>query len=148
MNNVNSGGSLSARKDFKIVPGIPFTIHAIQFKKDKYGVQSPCLMISPVRILRNFTFLEEMVEQVLEEAKDTRILEQAPNDEIETFSREMGYTRYYSMRVYIKQCLIAKRKMSSSKRAYLTTEAIILEVLPYIDGNGILNYKTIKKVKI
>lgn len=143
----NKKTAWNRRKDFKIVPGVPFVVQAVQFKVDKWRLFSPCLMITPARKFGRFTFLEEMVEHVLEEAKSERIIKQEEDKIIEDLCRDLGYESYYGLRVNIKKCFATRKKLSSRSH-FLETENIELEILPYIDGKGELNYKTIRKVLI
>jgi hypothetical protein len=149
----NKKTAWNRRKDFKIVPGTPFLIQVVQFKTDKWGLFSPCLMITPARKSGRFTFLEEMIEQVLEEAKEAKIIKQEEDKIIEDLCHNVGYETYYALRVNIKKIFAKHTKMSHCKSGsksgkYLETESIELEVLPYIDEKGELNYKTIRKVVI
>jgi hypothetical protein len=143
----NKKTAWNRRKDFKIIPGVPFVVQAVQFKIDKWRLFSPCLMITPARKFGRFTFLEEMVEHVLEEAKSERIIKQEEDKIIEDLCRDLGYESYYGLRVNIKKCFATRKKLYSH-RHFLETENIELEILPYIDEKGELNYKTVRKVLI
>lgn len=143
----NKKTAWNRRKDFNIVPGVPFVVQAVQFKVDKWRLFSPCLMITPARKFGRFTFLEEMVEHVLEEAKSERIIKQEEDKIIEDLCRDLGYESYYGLRVNIKKCFATRKKLHSH-RHFLETENIELEILPYIDEKGELNYKTVRKVLI
>lgn len=145
----NKKKAWNRRKDFKIVPGAPFVVQAVQFKIDKWSLFSPCLMITPARKTGRFTFLEEMVEQVLEEAKEERVIKQEEDNVIEDLCHDVGYETYYALRVNIKR-IFAKRKNMTSLfcKKFLKTESIELEILPYINEKGELNYKTVRKIMI
>lgn len=144
----NKKTAWNRRKDFKIIPGVPFVVQAVQFKIDKWRLFSPCLMITPARKFGRFTFLEEMVEHVLEEAKSERIIKQEEDKIIEDLCRDLGYETYYNLRVRIKGGFAARKKLYSRNNNFLEAESIELEILPYIDEKGELNYKTIRKVLI
>lgn len=144
----NKKTAWNRRKDFKIVPGVPFVVQAVQFKIDKWNLFSPCLMITPARKFGRFTFLEEMVEHVLEEAKNERIIKQEEDKVIEDLCHDLGYETYYNLRVRIKGGFAARKKLYSRNNNFLEAESIELEILPYIDEKGELNYKTIRKVLI
>lgn len=151
--NFNKKTAWNRRKDFNIIPGLSFIIQAVQFKTNKWNLFSPCLMITPARRVGRFTFLEEMIEQVLEESKKDRIIKQEDDNVIEDLCKDLGYETYYSLRVNVKK-IFAKRikmypyKSGKSGNKYLETESIEVEILPYIDKKGELNYKIVRKIVI